>query len=286
MAVRRNYRNAGWLLVLPAFAVLCVVGILPVLTSVNYSVQDSFSGDQFFWVGLSWYKELLGSPAFWGALARTLAFSTLTLSLQFIIGIFVARKLYFVQSRPELFLPLFSLPLLMPWIVVGFLWRRAMDPDIGLVGSLLSLVEIQPDLNSVGWAWAIIVILDVWHWTGLIIVLCFAGYLSIPKPYFQAAQIDGASPWNTFRYVELPKLRNVLIVGALIRLADSLMIYTEPFMVTRGGPHVATTFLSQEIIQTATMEFNLGEAGATSTVYLLLVIPLAWTLYRMMENDR
>lgn len=286
MATQRKYRNGTWAYLFPAFALLVAVGIVPVLTSVNYSMQDSFSGDQFFWVGLAWYEQLLQKPEFWSALARTLAFSFLSLCLQFATGIWVARKLYYVQKRPEFFLPLFSLPLLMPWIVVGFLWRRTMDPGIGLFGSVLSSLGIQADLNTVGGAWVVILIMDIWHWTGLIIVLCFAGYLSIPKPYFQAAQIDGASSWNTFRFIELPKLRNVLIVGGLIRMADSLMIYTEPFMVTRGGPHVATTFLSQEIIQSATMEFNLGEAGATSTVYLLLVLPIAWLLYKMMENDR
>ncbi len=271
---------------MPMALVLCIVGLAPLATSINYSVQDSFSGSQFFWVGLQWYEDLLQSAEFWAMLGRTFLFTAVTLSLQFAIGIAVARKLFHVQVRPEIFIPLFSLPLLTPWIVVGFLWRKMMEAESGLIGTPLAFFGLAPDVNTVGWAWVIIVALDVWHWTGIIVVLCYAGYLSIPPSYFRAAQIDGASQWNLFRYVELPKLKKVLIVCALIRIADSLMIYTEPFMVTRGGPHLATTFLSQQIIQSATLEFNLGEAGAISTIYLILVLPIAWTLYRMMESSR
>ncbi|MEP0520878.1 MAG: sugar ABC transporter permease [Hyphomicrobiales bacterium] len=284
--MKRIHQNKAWLLVLPAAVILCVGGIAPVMTAINYSVQDSFSGNQYFWAGSTWYEQILQSAEFWKTLARTGAFTAITLCLQFIIGIAVARKLYHAQIRPEIFIPLFSLPLLTPWIVVGFLWRRMMDADVGLLGSVLSALSLPPNLNDVGWAWLIIVALDVWHWTGIIVILCYAGYLAIPKPFFQAAKIDGASPWKTFRYVELPKLCRVLIVACLIRMADSLMIYTEPFMITRGGPHVATTFLSQDIIQTATLEFNLGEAGAISAVYLLLVVPLAWMLFRSVEKPQ
>ena len=126
--------------------------------------------------------------------------------------------------------------------------------------------------------------MDAWHWTSLVVILCYAGYLSIPPAYFQAAQIDGARVWATFRHVELPKLKNVLLIAALLRLADSLMIYTEPLMVTRGGPHVATTFMSQDLIQTAMQEFNLGEAGAISVIYLALIVPIAWSLFRTMRR--
>lgn len=117
----------------------------------------------------------------------------------------------------------------------------------------------------------------------LIIVLTFAGYLSISKSHFQAARIDGASPWSTFRYVEIPKLRKVLIIALLLRFMDCFMIYIEPFMITRGGPNVATSFLSLELIQTASIQFDLGKAGAISVFYLLVMITICWFLFRAMD---
>ena len=126
--------------------------------------------------------------------------------------------------------------------------------------------------------------MDVWHWTSLTVILCYAGYLSIPSAFFQAAQIDAATGWSIFKYIEFPKLKNVLLIAILLRLADSLMIYTEPFMIARGGPHVSSTFLSQELIQTAMIEFNLGEAGAISVFYMLLMTLIAWLLFRAMRQ--
>ncbi len=283
----RIARNRAWFLILPAFAVLAIGGIAPILTAINYSLHDSFGGDRFIWVGLRWYEEMLREAEFWAALGRTLGFFAASLALQIALGIAVARKLYHVQLRPELLIPLLSLPLLTPWIVVGFLWRHMMQPEIGLFGTALTAAGLPPDLNdSATWAWAVILAMDVWHWTGIVVILCYAGYLSIPRAHFQAASIDGANAWQTFRHIELPRLRTVLIIAALIRMADGLMIYIEPFMVTRGGPHMATTFLSQDIIQTGLLEFNLGHAGASSVVYLLVVVPLAWALYRAMGRDR
>jgi glycerol transport system permease protein len=281
--VIRKFNNSAWLLVAPAALFFALVGFAPIMAAVNYSVQDSFAGDQFFWVGLDWYRQMLRSTEFWGALGRTVLFSSLALTIQFTLGIYVARKLFHVQKRGELFIALIALPLLTPWIVVGFVWRHAMSPEAGLIGALGSSVGFAPDLNSVLWVWFTILAMDTWHWAPLVVILCYAGYLSIPQPYFQAAAVDGASTWAVFRYIELPKLKKVLLIALLLRLADSLMIYTEPLMISRGGPHVSSTFLSQELIKTAMQEFNLGEAGALSIVYLAMMVTIAWILYRSLK---
>jgi glycerol transport system permease protein len=276
--------NTAWLFLAPAAALLVMIGFAPLMTMMNYSVQDSFAGDQYFWVGAYWYEEALQSPAFWGALGRTLLFTVISLSLQFGLGIYIARKLFHVQRHGAAFLGFLALPLLTPWIVVGFVWRHAMDAEAGILGALGSSMGLVPDLNDVTWVWVTIIAMDVWHWTSFTVILCYAGYVSIPGPYFQAAEIDGASTWAVFRFIELPKLKRVLTVALLLRIADSLMISTEPQMISRGGPHVSSTFFSQELIKTAMQEFNLGEAGALSVIYLMLVIPISWCLYRFMRG--
>ena len=279
----RRYSNKAWFLVSPAALVIGAIGFVPLMATVNYSVQDSFAGDHFIWVGLRWYEEMFRSTAFWGALGRTLLFTIITLTIQFGLGIFVARKLYYIQKRGELFIGLIVLPLLAPWIVVGFVWRHVMNPEAGLIGVLGASIGFAPDLNSVYWVWGTIIAMDVWHWTSLIVILCYAGYLGIPRAYFQAASIDGASSWATFRHIEFPKLRRVLLIALLLRMADSMMIYTEPLMISRGGPNVSSTFMSQELIRTAMQEFNFGEAGALSVFYLALITSIAWALYSTMR---
>lgn len=275
--------NRAWIFLTPAIIVMSLCALLPLIIIINYSVQDSFAGDHFYWVGLRWFEEISRSPEFWEAVLRTLIFSGIVIPLQFIVGIFVARKLFLKHQNPSFFIVLFSVPMLTPWLVVGFVWRLMMDPIYGPLSNAIQQAGITPDLNEVGWAWLTIIIMDIWHWTGLIIVLTFAGYLSISKSHFQAARIDGASPWSTFRYVEIPKLRKVLIIALLLRFMDCFMIYIEPFMITRGGPNVATSFLSLELIQTASIQFDLGKAGAISVFYLLVMITICWFLFRAMD---
>ena len=112
----------------------------------------------------------------------------------------------------------------------------------------------------------------VWHWTSLVALLCYSGLRSIPDAYYQAARIDRASNWAIFRYIQLPKLRNVLIIAVLLRFMDSFMIYAEPFVLTGGGPGNATSFLSQTLTKMAIGQFDLGPAAAFSIVYFLIVL--------------
>jgi len=119
----------------------------------------------------------------------------------------------------------------------------------------------------------------VWHWTSLVALLAFSGLASIDGAYYQAAKMDGAGGWQVFRHVELPKLRSVLTIAVLLRLMDSFMIYTEPFVLTGGGPGNTTTFLSQYLTSMAVGQFDLGPAAAFSVLYFLVVLLLCWLFY-------
>jgi glycerol transport system permease protein len=125
--------------------------------------------------------------------------------------------------------------------------------------------------------------MDVWHWTPLVALLAFAGLRSIPDAYYQAARIDGASKFAVFRYIQLPKMRGVLMIAVLLRFMDSFMIYTEPFVLTGGGPGNATTFLSQYLTTKAVGQFDLGPAAAFSLIYFLIILLLCFILYNWMQ---
>ena len=168
--------------------------------------------------------------------------------------------------RSSATLVVLALPLLIPWNVVGTIWQIFGRGDIGLLGC-----GAQPalgiDYNYTAdpiSAWFTVMVMDVWHWTPLVALLCYAGLQSIPDAYYQAARIDGASRWAVFRYIQLPKLRGVLLIAVLLRFMDSFMIYTEPFVVTGGGPGNSTTFLSIDLVKIALGQFDLGKAAALS----------------------
>jgi glycerol transport system permease protein len=126
--------------------------------------------------------------------------------------------------------------------------------------------------------------MDVWHWTSLVTLLAYAGLNSIPDAYYQAAKIDGASRWAIFRYIQLPKMKRVLTIAILLRFMDSFMIYTEPMIVTGGGPGNATTFLSIDLVKMAIGQFDLGPAAAFSLIYFLVILLTSWVFFTVMTN--
>jgi glycerol transport system permease protein len=133
-------------------------------------------------------------------------------------------------------------------------------------------------------AWCTIVVIDVWHWTPLVILLVYAGLRAIPDAYYQAARIDAASRWATFINIELPKLQKVLVIAVLLRFMETFMIYTEPFVVTGGGPGSATTFLSIDLVKIALGQVDLGSAAAMSLVYNLITLTLCWIFFTIMTQ--
>ena len=173
-----------------------------------------------------------------------------------------------------------SLPLLIPFNVVGTIWQIFGRADIGLGGALLNGLGIEYNYaQSPLDAWITVLVMDVWHWTSLVVLLCYSGLVAIPDVYYQAARIDGASRWAVFRYIQLPKLAGVLVIAVLLRFMDSFMIYAEPFVLTGGGPGNATTFLSQHLTTLAVGQFDLGPAAAFSLVYFLIILLISWLFY-------
>jgi glycerol transport system permease protein len=283
--------HKAWLFVLPAFLLVAFNAVIPLMTVVNYSVQDTFGNNQFFWNGVGWYVELLDPSTqlgerFYDSLLRNLLFSAIILAIEVPLGILVALSMPRQGWTVAACLILMALPLLVPWNVVGTIWQIFARGDIGLMGYVINAVGI--DYNYVSdpiAAWFTIIIMDVWHWTSLIVLLCYAGLKSIPDAYYQAARIDGASRWAVFTTIQLPKLKRVLLIGVLLRFMDSFMIYTEPFVVTGGGPGNATTVLSIDLVKIALGQFDLGKAAAMSIVYNLIVLAVCWVFYTVMTQS-
>jgi glycerol transport system permease protein len=260
----KNRDNTGWIFVLPATFVLGLIGLIPLITVVNYSFFEIFILDARFWVGTDWYTEIIGSGRFWASFGRSTLFAALVLAIQIPLGIAVALCIPREKFWVGITLAIIALPLLVPWNMIPSLWLSLLNPDTGILGRLLPQVGWPADWKlSVVHTWLVIIAMDVWHWTSLVVILCYSA-------------IDSAGPWQVFRFIQLPKLYHVLLMAILLRFMDSFMIYTEAFPINAGGPNGATMFLAVDLGEEI-KAFNYGPSAARSVIYFLIVLTVAWT---------
>ncbi len=282
----KPWNNRAWFLVIPVFVIVAFSAIIPLMTVVNYSVQDIFGPGQAFWVGTEWFEKVLHDERLHDALLRQILYSLAVLAIEIPLGIAIALCMPVGRGwKTSLTLVLLAIPLLIPFNVVGTIWQIFARGDIGLAGAAIRSLGIDYNYTAGPFdAWLTVLVMDVWHWTSLVALLAYAGLQAIPPAFYQAARIDGASRWAVFRFIQLPKMRGVLIIAVLLRFMDSFMIYTEPFVLTGGGPGNATTFLSQYLTRMAVGQFDLGVAAAFSIIYFLIVLLFSYVFYTVITH--
>ncbi len=285
MATKTDNQKA-WFFVLPVVVLVAFNALIPLMTVVNYSVQETFGNNLFFWEGVGWFEQVLHSERFHAALGRQLLFTGIILAIEIPLGVAIALTMPRHGPWVPVCLVLMALPLLIPWNVVGAMWNIFALPDIGLLGRAINAVGIDYNYTQQPFAaWFTLILMDVWHWTSLVVLLAYAGLISIPDAYYQAAKIDGAKAWAVFRHIQLPKMKQVLTIAILLRFIDSFMIYTEPFVLTGGGPGNSTTFLSIDLVKMALGQFDLGPAAAMSLIYFVITLLVSWVFYTLMTRD-
>ena len=272
-----KYRTEiGWLFVAPAALIISLVGLVPLITVVNYSFFEIFILNARFWVGTEWYAEIIGSERFWASFGRSTLFSAFVLTIQIPLGIAIALCIPKRKIWVGITLALVALPLLVPWNMIPSLWLSLLNSETGILGRILPNLGWASDWKlSTPHTWAVIIVMDVWHWTSLVVILCYSALTTVPAAYYQAAAIDGASPWQVFRHIQLPKLHHVLLMATLLRFMDSFMIYTEAFPINAGGPDGATTFLAVDLGEEI-RAFNYGPSAARSVIYFMIILTVAW----------
>lgn len=284
--MNKTVNQKAWFLVLPVLVLVAFNAIVPLMTVVNYSVQETFGNNVFFWSGLTWFDDVLSSERFHAALGRQLFFTFTILAIEVPLGVAIALAMPRKGIWVSVCLVLMAMPLLIPWNVVGAMWNIFALPDIGLLGKTLNTIGFDYNYTrQPGDAWFTLILMDVWHWTSLVVLLAYAGLVSIPDAYYQAAKIDGASSWAVFRYIQLPKMKRVLTIAILLRFMDSFNIYTEPSVLTGGGPGNSTTLLSIDLVKIALGQFDLGPAAAMSLIYFLVILLTSWVFYTLMTRD-
>jgi len=284
--INKTTNQKAWFFMIPVILLVAFNALIPLMTVVNYSVQETFGDNLFFWEGLKWFEEVLNSSRFHDSFLRQIAFTGMILAIEIPLGISVALAMPKKGPWVSINLVLMALPLLIPWNVVGAMWNIFALPDIGLLGRSINALGIDYNFTQQPVsAWLTTVAMDVWHWTSLVVLLSYAGLSSIPDAYYQAAKIDGAGKWAIFRHIQLPKMKRVLTIAILLRFMDSFMIYTEPFVLTGGGPGNTTTFLSIDLVKIALGQFDLGPAAAMSLIYFFIILLISWIFYSLMMRD-
>jgi glycerol transport system permease protein len=257
------------------------VAVFPLLKVVDHSLHDVFY-QKSVWVGLEFYDQILFSSRFWQTFGRSLFYSSLILIIQIPLGIAIALSMPRRGVLVAVCLISISLPLLVPWTMIPIIWHTFLD----ILEKLLSTIGFRFDwkLNAFH-TWIALLLMDTWHWTSLVVLLCYSSLTTIPDAYYHTAAIDGASRWNVFRYVELPKMRGVLIMAILLRFMDSFMVYTEPYLLNSGGPRRTTMFLGIELGEDV-LSFNYSPAAARSVIYFIIIVTISWIFKTALSAQR
>ena len=294
-ANRAGLRDAGrwrWITLAPAAAIYLGLALIPIANLVVMSVHEirwAEGVSRWTAIGLRHYRELLGDPLFAAGLRNTALFAVLAVGAEMVLGFFLALWVSRAGRGQVVYRTLFLLPVLLPGIVIGAIWKLMYNADFGVVNQLLGLVGL-PGRDWLGdrlLAFASIVVVDVWHWTPFVFLLLLAGLQSQPADVYEAAKVDGAGPWAELRYVTLPMMLPTIAVTLAFRLIVSFKVFDEVYLLTGGGPGTATEVVSFTIYRRFFTEDREGYGSAISVVVLFLLaltIVLAFAAARRVRD--
>ncbi len=293
MQIANVNRLTPYTVLAPAALVLGVALLYP----IGYMIYASFLdwnpsqriGEAEF-VGLRNYANLLSDESFRESFVVTLKFAALVVSLEMVVGVGLALLLDRSIRGMSVLRTLFILPMMIAPIVVGLMWRYMYHPTVGIFNRTLKSLGFEPVpwLSDGTWAFASVVISDVWQWTPFIFILSLAALQSLPRSALEAARIDGATAWQQIIHIKLPLMLPVLIVTCLLRLIDAFKVLEVILVLTNGGPGLSTEILSLRISRTASEFRELGVAAAMSNYLLimLLILTLAMFFYNKISEAR
>jgi multiple sugar transport system permease protein len=288
-----NNRYSPWrdkafpyLLIAPAFAVLAALSLYPLLYAIKISLQSG-SGEAVRW-SLANFERLATDQFFLAALRHTFVYAAVAVTFEFLLGLALALLVDRPLRARGLFRALLLVPMMLPPVVVGVVWRLMLNPSFGAINGTLKAAGA--DTEGLTWtaspqlALASVIAVDIWQWTPFMFLVLMAGLQAIPQEPYEAAVIDGSSAWQTFRYVTLPLLKPAILIALLLRTMDLLRVFDQIFILTEGGPGFATETVSLYIYRTAFRFFDFGYATAMSFVLLLLTNIVSLIYIRLLQG--
>ena len=288
LSIQQRDQRFGFLLTLPGLATLFIIIIFPLVFTIITSFYDytllNPNHDDF--VGLENYQEVLEEEYIGHSVIITIQFVLATVFIEFIIGFALALALDKVQRFKSVYYLILLAPLMINPVVVGLMWRMILHTELGIMNYLLKLLSI----NRVNWlgdsdiAFWTIVFVDIWHQVSFMTILLLAGLAALPREPYEAARMDGASALRCLIYITLPLMRPVIIVALLLRLIFAVKTFDIIYIMTKGGPGIATDLFSYFIYRSAFFSLDIGRASALSVGLLVIVLLITFYLYKYMRS--
>ena len=283
-------RTLKWLFLLPSVLILAFLALYPFVMAVFMSLHEwSLAGQGQQWVGAANFVGLLNEDRFIGALQNTAIFTGVSVTLELVLGVGLALYLRSLTKtwRP-IFRTIFIIPMVMTPIATALLWRFMLNSDFGVITWFLDTVI---GIGAPAWtsepltAMATLVMIDVWQWTPLIIMIVFAGLLSVPETHYEAAKVDGAGRLAIFRHITLPSIKYMIAIAVVFRLMRSFRSFDIIWLVTQGGPGTSTEILNVYLYRVAFRNLQGGKAAAIGLVLLVVTIAVTMGILRSVGVD-
>jgi len=282
-------RHVRTIFILPAVLFVLVMIVFPIGYTFYLSFFEwSMSGvAKPKWVFFENYKTLLFEDArFWSAVWRTFYFTIFALVLEVVLGVAIAVLLDRNHRAKNLVKTLFMLPMVATPVAIGLVWLLIYEPTIGLANQILKWVGLEPQLwiGSKSQAIPSLVLVDVWQWTPMIALIVMAGLTTLPQENYEAAEIDGASSWQTFWSITLPLLRPTIFAAALLRSIDALKTFDIIYTMTQGGPGFASETLNIYGYHLGFQYFQLGKTSALLMLFFLLILVISFVIIKIRQR--
>jgi len=284
----RNYARKYWPFVVPAGLVVFAVIVFPWLFTLFMSVHEWDVRGSFTYVGFANYMRLPEDDRFLWSVVRTLYFTLLSVFFPVVLG--VAAAVCFHRNFPlrGLARTIFILPMMATPVAIALVWTMMFHPQAGVLNYLLTSIGLPPSQ----WSYAAhsviptLVLVETWQWTPLVMLIVLGGLASLPTDPFEAARIDGASAWDTFRHLTVPLVWPHIIVATVIRTIDALKAFDLIFVISGGGPGTSSETINLYLYQTAFAFYNLGYAAAMTVVFFAIILLISLVLFTVRQREQ
>ena len=275
-----------WPFVAPAMVVVLAVIIFPWAYTIWMSLHEWKVGSPPTFVGLANYFRLPTDIRFVESIGHTLIYTALSVALPLLFGTLAAVVFNTRFPMRGFFRGLFIMPMMATPVAIALVWTMMFHPQLGILNYLLSLVGLPPSLWVFHPLTAIpsLVLVETWQWTPLVMLIVLGGLAAIPAEPYESARIDGATTWQTFRYISLPLITPFLLIAAMIRMIDAVKSFDIIFAITQGGPGTATETINLYLYSVAFVYYDVGYASAIVVVFFALIVALAGALLHLRQR--
>jgi multiple sugar transport system permease protein len=289
-ARRRPGRAAltGWAFAAPGLGLIAIVIGLPLAYALLLTISSFTLLHPRFrpLVGLANFRRVMGDEYFWHSVWLTLKYSSFTVVFEFLLGLGVALLLHRVLRLKAIYFAILTIPMAMSPVSVALVWHMLLQPNLGIINELLEAmggtgVDWLGDSDIAFWT---VVFIDVWQQVSFVILILAAGLAALPREPYEAAAVDGANPLQQFWYLTLPLLRPVAVIAVIIQLINEFRTYDLVYVLTKGGPGIATDLLSYFAYKRAFLGLAINEGAAVSFVLLLLVLALTVVFFHIVTR--